>query len=119
MNSTHVVVTSKNNFIVWQYKTPKSSTVTGTRAKCKTFHMDDNPTGAVEVIQDLDNLDKIPVNTHNTLDPACCITCTDKCLIIGRESGLLQYYALPHVVLTNKYKIPTRPHKLAINCNST
>ncbi|RZC42807.1 WD repeat-containing protein 35, partial [Asbolus verrucosus] len=119
MNSSHVIVTSKNNFVVWQYKTPKSSSVTGARAKCKMFHVDDNPTGAVEVIQDLDNSDKVPVSTHSTLDPACCITCSDKCLIIGRESGLLQYYALPHVVLTNRYKISSRPHKISINCNST
>ncbi|EFA11044.2 WD repeat-containing protein 35 isoform X1 [Tribolium castaneum] len=120
MNSTHVIATSKNNFIVWQYKTPKSSSVvTGARNKCRMFHIDDNPTGAVEVIQELDSLDKIVVSTHNSSDPACCIACSDKCLIIGRESGLLQYYALPHVVLTNKYKISTRPHKIAINCNST
>lgn len=89
------------------------------RAKCKMYHIDDSPTGAVEVIQDLDNSDKLPVSTNPTLDPACCIACTDKCLIIGRESGLLQNYALPHVVLTNRYKISSRPHKIAINCNST
>lgn len=29
MNSSHVIVTSKNNFIAWQYKTPKASSVTG------------------------------------------------------------------------------------------
>lgn len=137
MNSTHVIVTSKNNFIIWQYKTPKSSSLTGNsirrhifdskimnlksggRAKCKMFHVDDSPTGAIEVIEDLDAGDMVPISTHNTLDPACCITCSDKCLVIGRESGLLQYYALPHVVLTNRYKIGTRPHKIAINCNST
>lgn len=119
MNSSHVVATSKNNFIVWQYKTPKSSSLAVTKTKCKTFHVDDNPTGAVDVIQDLDNTEKLPVSTVASSDPACCIASSDRCLIIGRESGLLQYYALPHVVLTNRYKIPSRPHKLAINCNST
>lgn len=119
INSSYVVALSKNNFVIWQYKTPKSSTLTGNRVKCKMFHIDDNPTGAVEVIQDLDNYDKIPVNIHNSVDPACCIASSEKCLVIGRESGLIQYYALPHVVLTNRYKIAIRPHKLAINCNST
>lgn len=130
-----MIVISKNNFIIWQYKTPKSSSVAGlfflqknilfsysvigTRTKCKMFHIDDNPTGAVEVIQELDNMDKITVSTETSKDPACCISCTDKCLIIGRESGLLQYYALPHVVLINKYQISLRPHKISINCNST
>lgn len=29
MNSTHVIAASKNNFLVWQYKTPKSSSMIG------------------------------------------------------------------------------------------
>lgn len=29
MNATHVIAASKNNFIVWQYKTPKYSTLIG------------------------------------------------------------------------------------------
>ncbi|KAJ8923826.1 hypothetical protein NQ315_010408 [Exocentrus adspersus] len=117
MNSYQVFAASKNNFLVWHYKTPKS--ITAGTARCKMFHIDDNPSGAVEIIQELDNINKIPVSMHDTIDPICCIAATDKCLIIGRESGLIQYYALPHIVLTNRYKISTRPHKMAINCNST
>ncbi|XP_018578851.1 WD repeat-containing protein 35 isoform X2 [Anoplophora glabripennis] len=117
MNSYQVFAASKNNFLVWHYKTPKS--ITAGSARCKMFHIDDNPSGAVEIIQELDNVNKIQVSMHDTIDAICCITATDKCLIIGRESGLIQYYALPHIVLTNRYKISTRPHKMSINCNST
>lgn len=117
MNSYQVVTASKNNFIIWHYKTPKS--LSGVRSRCKMYHIDDTPTGAVEIIQELDNANNVQVNLHDTLDPICCLTTSDNCLIIGRESGLLQYYALPHVVLINRYKISTRPHKMAINCNST
>ncbi|ERL94683.1 hypothetical protein D910_11958, partial [Dendroctonus ponderosae] len=88
-------------------------------ARSKMFHIDDNPTGAVDIIEDLDSATKIPVSCHQTVDPICCLTSTDTCLVIGRESGLLQYYVLPHIVLTNRFKIPTRPHKITINCNST
>ncbi|XP_030756020.1 WD repeat-containing protein 35 isoform X2 [Sitophilus oryzae] len=117
MNSYQIFAASKSNFIVWHYKTPKSMMV-GT-ARSKMFHIDDNPSGAVEILQDLDNSTQIPVSTHQTVDPICCLVVTDTCLAIGRESGLIHYYILPHVVLTNRYKIPNRPHKLAINCNST
>ncbi|KAJ8969636.1 hypothetical protein NQ317_009651 [Molorchus minor] len=117
MNSYQVFAASKNNFVVWHYKTPKS--ITAGTARCKMFHIDDNPSGAVEIIQELDSIGKVPVSMHDTIDPVCCLSATDKCLIIGRESGLIQYYALPHIVLTNRYKISTRPHKMAINCNST
>uniref|UniRef100_A0AAR5PI05 WD repeat-containing protein 55 homolog n=1 Tax=Dendroctonus ponderosae TaxID=77166 RepID=A0AAR5PI05_DENPD len=116
MNAYQVFAASRNNFIVWHYKTPKS--ITGV-ARSKMFHIDDNPTGAVDIIEDLDSATKIPVSCHQTVDPICCLTSTDTCLVIGRESGLLQYYVLPHIVLTNRFKIPTRPHKITINCNST
>lgn len=117
MNSYQVFAASRNNFIVWHYKTPKSITVG--LARSKMFHIDDNPTGAVEIIQELDSASKFPVSSHQTIDPICCVAATDTCLVIGRESGLIHYYVLPHIVLTNRYKIPSRPHKLAINCNST
>ncbi|CAG9855118.1 unnamed protein product [Phyllotreta striolata] len=117
MNSYQVFAASKNNFIVWHYKTPKSITVGSTRIKM--FHVDDNPSGAVEIIQELEGTNTIPVSTHETIDPIWCLVATDKCLVIGRDSGLIQYYALPHIVLTNRYKISTRPHKMAINSNST
>lgn len=118
MNSYQVVTASKNNFVIWYYKTPKS-TLSNTRGKCKMYHIDDSPSGAVEIIQELENTNKISVSTHTTSDPICCMACSEKCLVIGRESGVIQYYALPHVVLTNRYKISTRPHKMAINCNTT
>lgn len=91
----------------------------GTRGKCSVYHIDDSPSGAVEVIQDLEHNIDIPISTHNTNDPICCLAASDKALIIGRESGLIQHYTLPHTALFNRYKLTSRPHKLAINCNST
>lgn len=82
MNTYQVIAASKNNFIFWHYKTPKS--VTGRLslvnkiiliayitfsvgfARYKMFHIDDNPSGAVEIIQDLDNTTNLPV-AHTTL----------------------------------------------------
>ncbi|KAL1493198.1 hypothetical protein ABEB36_011298 [Hypothenemus hampei] len=116
MNSFQVIAASKNNFVVWHYKTPKAFS---RAARLKMFHIDDNPLGAADILQDLGNSSSIQVSTHQTIDPVCCLTASDTCLIIGRESGLIHYYVLPHIVLTNRYKISARPHKLAINCNST
>ena len=44
---------------------------------------------------------------------------SEKILMVARESGLVQRYALPNIALTNKYQINTKAHKLALNCNST
>ena len=56
---------------------------------------------------------------EKTHDPICAITSSDKTLVIGRESGSVQRYALPSVALVNTYRLETRPHHLAINCNTT
>lgn len=83
------------------------------------YHIDDNPSGAVEVIRDFDEIIEEQVNLHSSSNPICCLTASDKCVIIGRESGILQHYTLPHVALVNKYKMNnSRPHKISINCNS-
>ncbi|XP_017782759.1 PREDICTED: WD repeat-containing protein 35 [Nicrophorus vespilloides] len=119
INSTHVFAASKNNFLVWQYKTPKSYSLLTHRMKCRLYHIDDNPSGAVEVIQDLEQNVELPVSLQPSNDPICCIAASDRALVIGRESGNLQHYALPHCALCNRYKIGSRPHKMAINCNST
>ncbi|CAG9828348.1 unnamed protein product [Diabrotica balteata] len=118
MNSYQVFAASKNNFIVWHYKTPKAVSSMGS-SKIKMFHIDDSPSGAVEIIHELEGTTTVPVSTHETIDPICCLVASDKCLVIGRDSGLVQFYALPHIVLINRFKMSTRPHKMAINCNST
>lgn len=83
------------------------------------YHIDDTPSGAVEVIQDLEQGLELPASTHATKDPICCLAASEKALLIGRESGALEHYALPHTALFNRYQLPSRPNKLAINSNST
>ncbi|XP_018330915.1 WD repeat-containing protein 35 isoform X2 [Agrilus planipennis] len=117
MNSSYVIAASKDNFLMWQYKTPRS--LSSARNRCKMYHIDDTPSGAIEIIQELEQPVNISVNTYITKDPICCLTASNKSLIIGRESGTLQHYALPHTALVNKYKLSSKPHKLRLNCNST
>ncbi|XP_045482678.1 WD repeat-containing protein 35 isoform X2 [Harmonia axyridis] len=120
MSSTFVAAASKDNFLIWQYKTPKSIGVEANKMKSLIFHIDDTPLGTTNIIQDLDDTELIQTTrTHTSFDPICCIACSNKCLLIGRESGTIQYYALPHIVLTKRYKVQARPHKIAINCSST
>lgn len=124
MNGTHVIVASRNNFVLWHYGATRTGAQTtqsqgSANRKLRFYHVDDSPSGAVEVIQDLDHHADLPVRMHESTDPICCITCSDRALIVGRESGVLQHYALPHVALFNRYKVNSRPHKLAMNCTSS
>ena len=49
----------------------------------------------------------------------CCIASNTKYLLIGRESGTIHRYTLPHISLEGKYIVKCRPQMLGINCNST
>ncbi|XP_048515413.1 WD repeat-containing protein 35 isoform X2 [Athalia rosae] len=87
----------------------------------RAYHVDDTPTGVTEVLQDLDK-DRIfetPIKTKATVDSICCVTASEKILLIGRESGMIQRYSLPQVTLTNRYAVSSRPCKLAVNSNSS
>lgn len=122
MTSNAVIVASKNNFILWNFRTPKNSALNAGRTRRdRIYHIDDTPTGVTEVIQDLDRerVFETPLNTKATVDPICSIAATEKVLLVGRESGMIQKYSLPQVTLTNRYSTSSKPCKLAINSNST
>lgn len=88
--------------------------------KDKRYHIDDTPSGIVEVINDLDKGGyEPPLNTDPTLDPICCITISESILLIGRESGAINEYSVPNVALRNRHTLTNQPYKMAINCNST
>ena len=78
----------------------------------KVFHVDDNPSGQETTV----NMDRMMEKSN---DPICCMTASEKSLVIARESGSLQRYSLPMVALMTKHSLPSRPHHIAINCNSS
>lgn len=59
------------------------------------------------------------LNFQTSSDPICCISASEKMLLIGRESGVIQSYSYPQVLIMGRYSLPCRPHRLTLNCNST
>ncbi|CAB3360361.1 Hypothetical predicted protein [Cloeon dipterum] len=119
MNPTHVIIASKSEFYVWNFRTPKSrSSIEFARMdrKERIYHVDDAPSGAADKIisDNMTSRTTLPI-----VDPICCIACSDKTILIGRESGLVQRYTLPQVALISRINLATRPYKMAINCDST
>ncbi|KAM3874430.1 WD repeat-containing protein 35-like [Diretmus argenteus] len=121
MTKTHVIAASKEAFYTWQYRVAKKLTaleinqVTRTRkeGRERVYHIDSTPAGANE-----GGLDFAKAFAA-TRDPICCITATDKTLIVGRESGTIHRYSLPSVVLLQKYTLNNRAYYLSLNCNSS
>ncbi|XKL59501.1 hypothetical protein PGB90_000517 [Kerria lacca] len=124
MNNTYVFAASQENFIMWHYLTPKSRSsmfkINGSRFKKeRLYHVDDTPSGVAEVIQDLDKNFEESSIAQPTKDPICCITCSDKILLIGRRSGIIQRYTLPQVALIQRLILSSKPQCMALNCNSS
>ncbi|CAG0916326.1 unnamed protein product [Notodromas monacha] len=121
MTMNLVIAASREQFFVWQYRTPKAKSSIevglgrGESRRERTFHIDDNPSGFSDPIAEAQ---RISGGTLPTNDPICCMTCSESLLVIGRESGQIQRYSLPQVGLTNTYKLISRPYKLALNSNS-
>ncbi|XP_069742568.1 WD repeat-containing protein 35 isoform X6 [Narcine bancroftii] len=121
MTKTHVIVASKEVFYTWQYRVAKKLTAmeinqvapTRKEGRERIYHIDDETS-----ITGDGNLDFSRVFSA-TKDPICCITASDKTLILGRESGKIQKYSLPNVSLLQKYQLNYRSYQLSLNCNSS
>eukprot|EP00899_Mesostigma_viride_P008010 jgi/Mesvir1/1720/Mv21173-RA.1 len=125
MTDFHVVAASDEVVFVWQYRTAVSKlssaldAMGGVRRKEggggreRMFHIDVLPTN------EQGGVEKFKRPLHPTEDPIACICASEKVLMVGRESGIVHGYGLPHLTLENKYILRCRPQVLALNCNST
>nr|XP_033792878.1 WD repeat-containing protein 35 isoform X3 [Geotrypetes seraphini] len=121
VTKTHVIAASKEAFYTWQYRVAKKLTaleinqVSRTRkdGRERVYHVDDMPSGSVDGTLDYSKILAV------TRDPICCITASDKTLIVGRESGTIQRYSLPNFCLVLKYFLNCRAYQMTLNCNSS
>ncbi|XP_043921710.1 WD repeat-containing protein 35 [Protopterus annectens] len=121
MTKTHVIAASKLAFYIWQYRVAKKLTAleinqvarTKKEGRERVYHIDDTPLGSGDGTCDFSK------SFCATRDPICCITASDKTLIVGRESGTIQKYSLPNVGLIQKYAVNCRAYQLSLNCNSS
>ncbi|XP_006239947.1 WD repeat-containing protein 35 isoform X1 [Rattus norvegicus] len=121
MTKTHVIAASKEALYTWQYRVAKKLTaleinqITRSRkeGRERIYHVDDVPSGSVDGVFDYSKA------IQGTRDPICAITASDKTLIVGRESGVIQRYSFPNVALIQKYSLDCRACQLSLNCNSS
>ncbi|EEC01248.1 WD-repeat protein, putative [Ixodes scapularis] len=118
MTESYVLVASADQVFVWRFQTPRGRTVlelSAQRSKPtleRVFHVNDMSLGGEGP------LDPDKIYEPNS-DPICCLTASEKMLIVGRESGTFQRYSMPHLAMVQKYVLSCRPTKIALNCNSS
>lgn len=125
MTNSHVIATSEDVVYIWNYRSSVSRQAQGDLASAAAgmkqrraemmFHIDESfaPGSGTH---DKDGF--VPPST-TTQDPIACICATEQCLLVARESGVVQRYALPHLALEARFTIRCRPQVIAANCEST
>uniref|UniRef100_A0AAY5EIS1 WD repeat-containing protein 35 n=1 Tax=Electrophorus electricus TaxID=8005 RepID=A0AAY5EIS1_ELEEL len=108
MTKTHVIAASREALYTWQYRVAKKLTALEINQVAKTRKEGRERSEAVG--------QRLRAATR---DPICCITASDKILLVGRESGTLHRYSLPNVSLLQKYSLSSRAYQLSLNCNSS
>uniref|UniRef100_A0A7S0R8E2 Anaphase-promoting complex subunit 4 WD40 domain-containing protein n=1 Tax=Chlamydomonas leiostraca TaxID=1034604 RepID=A0A7S0R8E2_9CHLO len=115
----HVIAASDDAVYVWQFRTSfskvLSTDVSGVKRRDvreKVFHVDD-PNPAQMTPEGY----KPPAQTTSDLISAVCAN--DSVLMIGRMSGVVQRYSLPHLTVEGQHLLRCRPYMLALNCNVT
>mmetsp|Transcript_1346 Transcript_1346/g.3417 ORF Transcript_1346/g.3417 Transcript_1346/m.3417 type:complete len:1179 (-) Transcript_1346:299-3835(-) len=127
MTETHVVAASGDVICVWQYSSRVSKLTSIDSAsdsvslrkkdgKELVWHVDESPSNGTGGLDSNKNAHK---NTRMTEDPISCVAASATMLLVGRESGMVQRYSLPHIALEHRYKLQCCPHQMAVNCDST
>mmetsp|Transcript_25379 Transcript_25379/g.58463 ORF Transcript_25379/g.58463 Transcript_25379/m.58463 type:complete len:1193 (+) Transcript_25379:116-3694(+) len=124
MTKTHIIAASDEVVYIWHYSSKASkltSISTGTEGMVlkrkegreTVFHIDEPPTPSTG------GFDKFQRPASATHDVICAVGANEHVLVVGRESGTVHRYSLPHVALETKYVLRCRPQLLAVNCNSS
>ncbi|KAJ7408453.1 WD repeat-containing protein 35 [Willisornis vidua] len=121
MTKTHVIAASREAFYIWQYRVAKKLTAmeinqvarTRKEGRERIYHIDDTSSGSRDGHLDYSRA------VEATRDPICAITASDKILLVGRESGIIQRYSLPSVAAVQSYVLNCRAYQLSLNCNSS
>jgi len=119
MNKTHVVVCSSESIYVWQYRSQVSRLLSMDSTKRKIgrelgFNIDEQPD--LNSIYDPNRFSK---PTRAVQDPIACVTASDGFFLVGRVSGTVHKYTIPHVSLETRYVLRCRPQMINSNCNAT
>ena len=122
MTRTHIVASSNDYVYVWQYRnqvarltTFESSAMNGVRKLGRdiAWFVDDVPDTNLmydrEVFQ----------NEKQTEDIICAIYANESFLLVGRLSGTVMRFTLPHISVEPKQFLQGRPQILLLNCTST
>eukprot|EP00928_Gymnodinium_smaydae_P071095 TRINITY_DN54772_c0_g1_i1.p1 TRINITY_DN54772_c0_g1~~TRINITY_DN54772_c0_g1_i1.p1 ORF type:complete len:1239 (-),score=345.63 TRINITY_DN54772_c0_g1_i1:123-3839(-) len=128
MTNYHIIIASEDVVYIWMYRSSiakqAQNDLVGTfggvmrpRWVEKIFHIDEtfSPGNGPSQMHEKDAF--VPPRAPSQ-DPIACITATDQCFLIARESGLVQRYTF-FLNVESTFPIRCRPQVIAANCDSS
>jgi WD repeat-containing protein 35 len=121
MTNSHVVVASEDCVYIWMYRGSVSKQaqndlgVANKRRVEMMFHIDESFAPG----SGMHDKEGFVLPTTPVQDPIACLTATENCFLVARESGAVQRYSLPHLGLESRFTIKCRPQVIAVNCDGT
>lgn len=80
----------------------------------RIFHVDELPSS-----QSDQNIETWRSPSGPSNEPVSAIAASDQFLMIGRITGVVNRYSLPHLSLEGRHLLRCRPQLMSLNCNST
>ncbi|KAA0156222.1 hypothetical protein FNF29_01012 [Cafeteria roenbergensis] len=132
MTSQHAIIASDEQVFVWQYRSrvPKASAAGGAagaaaglrrvQGRERLFHIDDDL--AVDGKRGSASAGAgggASAAARTTADPITSVAASNRYLLVGRASGAVLRFTLPHLVNDARYMLRGRPARMALNCDST
>ncbi|KAI1284858.1 WD repeat-containing protein 35 [Halotydeus destructor] len=127
MNSNQVVAVSSDSFVVWSFSAsiPQRNTSALSRISRQDYmafkyDIDDTDDSARAKSRRSSTLGEKMLTTFvSRTDPISCLAVSEKILVIGLKTGKFEVYLLPQVTLLQSFGLGCKPHKLALNCDSS
>ncbi|CAD7934483.1 unnamed protein product [Amoebophrya sp. A120] len=117
MTKTHVVVCSQDAVYLWSWNrdsNKKGAAATSAKKAEMMFHIQDDAH-----FVEKDEFAHGALDQGQIQDGIACVTASDTTLLIGRESGLVQKYALPFLQKDGRFTIKINPQIFQLNVSST
>jgi WD repeat-containing protein 35 len=131
MGANHFMAANDRTVYVWQFQTggtsdqllSSSNTSAGTSASTGRGSTSKERIFDIETIaySQVQTLETFKLSSEAVLNPIVCVTVSDKYLMVGRKSGLITRFTLPHLSAENEYYTSSgvEPFRLELSCYST
>ncbi|KAI8474040.1 MAG: intraflagellar transport protein [Monoraphidium minutum] len=129
ITDTHVIAASDEVVFTWQFRSSFSrlspaeaaaaaanvgaAAVGGAGARDRVMHIDAPSTHVAP------DAFKPAGGGGASADPVAAVAASNTCLVVARSSGVVYRYSLPGLTLEGQHLLRCRPHRLALNCDST